>query len=253
MNLLAFDTCFQACSVAAGHVKDGNLPSEKACEPGAFAYEAREKGHAEKLMPLVQQVLDAAGIKPDQLDGLAVTHGPGSFTGTRTSVAAARGLALALDIPIFSTTSLRVMHFTARRKLSELGYVPKDMNLAVTVDARRSATYTLYCARSCDPKDEDVVLLSLPDAAMLGAGVSDAAGHPLCFVGTAAEDVCSLAQSNGRKSEALLPDLQPDARDLWAMTAQGWVAKADVVEPLYLRPADAKPQVGKLIARVLDA
>src|SRR5690606_21629765 len=121
MNVLAFDTCFGACSAAI--LWNGQL---------TWRYEEMATGQAERLIPMIGEVLDQSGASLRDLDTIAVTEGPWTFTGTRVGVAAARGLALATGLPIRATTSLHVM---AHRAISELGEAAAGSVLAVCVDA----------------------------------------------------------------------------------------------------------------------
>jgi tRNA threonylcarbamoyladenosine biosynthesis protein TsaB len=87
MNILAFDTCFDACSVCVAQTG-----ADRAVEFSG-ALERFETGHAERLIPMVEEVMSRAGLTFSHIDRLAVTVGPGTFTGTRIGVAAARALA----------------------------------------------------------------------------------------------------------------------------------------------------------------
>ena len=84
MNVLAFDTCFDACSVAAGRGLRSLAPSIVAL------YEPMSSGQAERLVPMIEEALAATGMTAGDLDRIAVTCGPGTFTGTRIAVSAAR-------------------------------------------------------------------------------------------------------------------------------------------------------------------
>ena len=111
MNILAFDTCLGAVSVAVRRRgAGGEWLMRHACE-------TRERGHAERLMPMVAETMAAAGLAFSDLDRIAVTVGPGSFTGVRVGVAAARGLALASGIAVVGATSLAVMAHRADERL----------------------------------------------------------------------------------------------------------------------------------------
>jgi tRNA threonylcarbamoyl adenosine modification protein YeaZ len=94
-TVLGFDTSAAHC--AAAIVSNGRILAERA-EPMA-------RGQAERLMPLLEEVLAEAGLGWADLDALGVGTGPGNFTGTRIAVAAARGLSLALAIPAEGVTS----------------------------------------------------------------------------------------------------------------------------------------------------
>src|SRR5690348_17280086 len=90
MRLLAIDTALAACSVAVFDTGGGIVASES---------QSMTRGHAEALMPMVARVMAKAAAKFDTIDRIAVTVGPGSFTGLRVGVSAARGLALAAGKP----------------------------------------------------------------------------------------------------------------------------------------------------------
>ena len=118
-RLLAFDTSGPACRLAV--TRGGDVL--------AMAEEAMAKGQAERLMPLVAELLARAGLGLNQLDALAVGIGPGNFTGIRLSVAAARGLALSLGIPAIGVSALEAAVEEAPRPA------------LACLDARRGAVY----------------------------------------------------------------------------------------------------------------
>ncbi len=98
MRVLAIDTALAACSAAVLDLDRGGIL--------AHASRLMERGHAEALMPMVAQVMSEAKLEFGELDRIAVTIGPGSFTGMRVGVAAARGIALAAAKPIVALTTL---------------------------------------------------------------------------------------------------------------------------------------------------
>ena len=99
MKLLALDCAGLACSVALW--RDGAIVAERTREMA--------RGHAEALMPMLGEVMAAADERLDALDRLAVTVGPGSFTGIRVGLAAARGLALAIGCPLIGVGTLAAL------------------------------------------------------------------------------------------------------------------------------------------------
>ena len=227
MNVLAFDTCFAACS-AAILCRDGSA------DHLSWRYEEMTTGHAERLMPMIDEVLRESGQSLDALDAIAVSEGPGTFTGTRVGVAAARGLALATGLPIRATTSLHVM---AHRALAELGSAATARILAVCVDARAGQVFVqMFETERGDVITEAAIMK--PDSAL--ATFPDT---PLLCVGSGGAAVAGEALRAGLSAEAKLPALQPDARVLARLAEKLPVRKPLV--PLYLRPPDAKPQVGK--------
>jgi tRNA threonylcarbamoyladenosine biosynthesis protein TsaB len=231
MNVLAFDTCFDACSVCVAQTR-----VERAVEFSS-ALERFETGHAERLIPMIDEVMSRAGVTFKDIDRLAVTVGPGTFTGTRIGVAAARGLALSTGIAVVGASSLAVMAEAALRELQP----PPGTDLAVAVDARRGQAYVqLFAASALEPKSP-AQLLSIEEAGRIGNG-------PLVVAGSAAEAVAAAAAASGRSVTARLPDLLPDAASLARMAFELPASQGPLM-PLYLRPPDAKPQDGKSIAR----
>ncbi|MGH7024255.1 MAG: tRNA (adenosine(37)-N6)-threonylcarbamoyltransferase complex dimerization subunit type 1 TsaB, partial [Caulobacteraceae bacterium] len=99
MSLLAIDTCLAACQAAV--ISDG-VALASLSEPMA-------RGHQERLGPMVREAMDQAGLRFSELDRIAVTVGPGSFTGLRVGLAFAKGLALALDIPCTGVGTLAAL------------------------------------------------------------------------------------------------------------------------------------------------
>jgi tRNA threonylcarbamoyladenosine biosynthesis protein TsaB len=98
MLILAIDTALDACSAA---VLDTSANKTLAIES-----QAMKRGHAEALMPLIARVMAASGAAFAALDRIAVTTGPGSFTGLRVGLSAARGIALAANKPVVGLTTL---------------------------------------------------------------------------------------------------------------------------------------------------
>ncbi len=98
MLVLAIDTALDACAAAVLDT-DANWLMMQESLP-------MTRGHAEALMPLLQRVMKASGVAFSALDRIAVTTGPGSFTGLRVGLSAARGIALAANKPVVGVTTL---------------------------------------------------------------------------------------------------------------------------------------------------
>ena len=200
------------------------------------AFELRTREHAEALVPMMSCVMDEAGLGYDALGAIAVTTGPGSFTGVRVGVATARGLALALDLPLIGVTSLEVM---AHMALEHLERAPGA--LGVVVDARRGEVYMALFDGEGDIISDPVALT--PEQAV-DALPQD--GHVVLAGGGGG--LVARAAPGKMVIETVLPDLQPDAAKLAAMA----LARPPVegpLRPLYLRPPDAKPQTAKALPR----
>lgn len=230
MNILAFDTSMGACSAAV-------LRSSGGAGRMLFArQEAMARGHAEALMPMVAEVMAEAGLRFAEIDLIAATTGPGSFTGVRIAITAARGLALVTHAKLFGTDSLTVM---AKEAVARGAAEPGPF--AVAVDARRGMLYFgLYDEAG---KKRDGPLLIGPDEAinLLPSGLRVAAGSGAIL----------LAEAGGRRGhplEAKLAELQPSAEAL-AEIAFASGKTVPTLRPLYLRPPDAKPQMPAMLRR----
>src|ERR1700677_2155212 len=98
MRVLAIDTALAACSAAVLDSEYGGIVSSESLP--------MVRGHAEALLPLVKRVMSAAKLRIADIDRIAVTTGPGSFTGLRVGIAAARGIALAAEKPAVGLSTL---------------------------------------------------------------------------------------------------------------------------------------------------
>jgi tRNA threonylcarbamoyladenosine biosynthesis protein TsaB len=220
MLLLALDTAGPACSVALAR------PADDVPEILAGAEERIGRGHAERLMPMIEAALAEAGFSFSDIGRIAVTVGPGSFTGVRVGVAAARGLALALDIPAVGIGSLEALAWPLVRS--------RRKGTAVAVlDARRGEVF----AFAQDMQTEAIVMSSaavrveaLPMrlAELRRPLVVTGAGTPL--IANSLSDI-EIAATNE----------SPDIADVAALGLRASATTPPV--PLYARGADAKPQI----------
>ncbi len=229
MPILAIDTSMAACSAAI------LLPGA----PKPFQrFEAMSRGHAEAIFPMIEAVMADAGIAFDALTKIAVTLGPGSFTGVRAGIAAARGLALAARVPVVGATSLEVMALGCVRLAGE-GALANGF--AVIHDAKRDEVYLQIFNERGEALSDPQVLAVADAAAALPAGLTPIAG-------SGAPIVAAHAERSGRVLRPLLADLLPAAADL-ALLARDRTPSDHPPAPLYLRAADAKPQSDKTVAR----
>ena len=213
--ILACDTTQGACSAAL--YQSGVL---------AARLTPMRKGHAEALIPMIEAVMDEAGIAMAAIDRLAVTHGPGTFTGTRVGLSAMRGLALALDKPLKAYSSLAAMALAAE-------VAAFDGPLLVAVDARRDVFY----AQGFDAQRH---ALGAPQALSAEAALALIGDSAFGLVGTGATAVHAEAEKRGRKAHILAAPDWPQADNLALLAARdaAWEAPA-LPSPLYLRPPDA--------------
>ncbi len=210
-----------ACSVALW--RDGGV--------GAGRFAAMERGQSEALMPMVMEVLGEAGATFPELDLIAVTTGPGAFTGIRIGLAAARGMALAADLPCLGVTTLDVVAEGVGRDR------PAGSAILVVLNAKRKDVYAQAFDAGLTPMG--------PPRAVPARGLADMArasgGNPVVVVGdAAAEAVAALAQSGVAAVPGDAPGIS-DAAVLAFIAAGRWrpgmVPPAPA--PLYLRPPDA--------------
>ncbi len=219
MRVLAIDTALGACSAALLDTEAGGILARES--------EPMLRGHAEALMPLIHAVFDRLGTPPTTIDRVVVTTGPGSFTGLRVGIAAARGIALAANKPAVGISTLLAY---AAPHLADDAASP----VIAVIDARHNHVYLQTFA----PGGRTVIA---PRLAPLDEAVRRAAENPARIVGNAAKIV-------GDRAVALraLPIVIDDR----AAPDIAWVASAGAAmtedqsppKPLYLRAPDAQPQ-----------
>lgn len=219
-RLLAIDTATGACSAA--------LLDEKSETVLASRYEDMPRGHAEALAPMVQVVMAESGLPMSAISRVAVTVGPGTFTGCRIGLAFARSLGAALDCPVLGVSTLQAI--AANIFLAERA--PSQGNMAAVMDARRGEVYLQTFASGGAPCSEAQVT-SVEDA------LTVLHGSQFELAGTGA-DILLAAAPAGRDSwtRAEVPDF-PDARFV-AKLATRLPDPDKMPEPLYLRAPDAK-------------
>jgi tRNA threonylcarbamoyl adenosine modification protein YeaZ len=226
MRVLAIDTALEACSVAVLDTERADLRAHESLP--------MQRGHAEALMPLVARVLDRAQLDFSSIDRIAVTTGPGSFTGLRVGIAAARGIALAAGKPAIGLTTLAA--FAAP-------FIAADDTLPVVVaiDARHDHIYLQVFG----PGGRTLVA---PRVAPLREALRVSSTGAPRVTGTAADKLAALWPAGERaptRVEQLgAPDINWVAR-LGAASSDTRTAP----KPLYLRPPDAHPQDSVQLAR----
>ena len=219
MRVLAIDTALAACSAAV-------LDAE---QPGVLASESLPmvRGHAEALVPLLAEVMRRADLAFAAVDRVVVTTGPGSFTGLRVGIAAARGIALAADKPAFGVSTLSAY---AAPHLAEDDTTP----VIAAIDARHDHVYLQVFGAA-----GRIVLA--PRLAALSEAVRAACEAPSRIVGSAAQVIADRLPSGAPTPLRIDPRDAPDIV---------WVARMGAVlpegqappKPQYLRAPDAQPQ-----------
>ena len=123
--ILHIDTTTKKCSVALA--QDGDLMIQKELLSEEFS-------HSEQLHPFIEEVLKESGLKSSSLSAIAISKGPGSYTGLRIGVAAAKGLCFALDLPLIALNTLEIM--VQPYEVSPYSFI------IPMLDARRMEVYT---------------------------------------------------------------------------------------------------------------
>ncbi len=222
MNILALDTATAACSVA--------LWGAGALRARRFA--AMTRGHAEALLPMIEETMAEAGLAYADLDAVAVTVGPGTFTGLRVGLAAARGLALAAGVPVLGVTTLETLAHGLAPEASA-GRV-----VVAALDARRGEVYVQQFDAARAPLGPPQVAAPAAAAAALPPGpailVGDGAGLVAAALGVARDDV-TVAEAPRLPDAAMAVELA--AR---RFAAAGAVPPERPPAPLYIRPPGAK-------------
>lgn len=229
MNILAFDTTFGACSVALATTVNGE-------EIFFNEFEERTRGHAESLVPMIERVLTRADLGYSDLNRIIVTNGPGTFTGMRVGIAAAKAIVLGQSVPVTTCSSLQLFAFGV---LNAPDFSPEP-HIGVMVDARRDQIYfALY--------DGDGQELLPPNIGTKDDIRSRFPDEPILLTGSAAAAIA--ADLNNTFVQENLNRQQPDALDL-VKCAHLLPQRNEAIAPLYLRQADAKPQTGKSLRRL---
>jgi tRNA threonylcarbamoyladenosine biosynthesis protein TsaB len=201
-RILAVDTCFGACSAAV--VEGGSVLAGR--------YVVMERGHAEALAPMVDAVMKSAGLAFSDLHKLAVTIGPGTFTGQRVGLAFMRALRVALGKPLVGITSLAAMAEQARRQAGT--------TLAAAVhDAKRGEVY--------------LEMIGHPVPAQLMT-IADAETLLRPFTGIALAGTAASHFQYARAFDIVAPDA------VWVGRLAGPIKATEAPRPLYLRAPDAK-------------
>jgi tRNA threonylcarbamoyl adenosine modification protein YeaZ/ribosomal-protein-alanine acetyltransferase len=194
MSMIAIDTCFNGCSVAL-FGDDGRTVL-------ARRFESMERGHAERLPVMVEEVFQEAGLKASTLTRVAVTRGPGTFTGLRIGLSYAKGLELALSIAVVGVDSLWAM-----------AAAHQGQALRLAVAHRAGGTGLFYAAVYGGQTLATLEAPQLVDADTVAAWSINALA-----INNQAPDAALF----GASALSLDPDVHP-------------------AQPLYLREADAKP------------
>lgn len=221
--ILALDTAMGGCAVG--------VYDPQAQKTLSSVQEPMTTGQAERLVPMIEQVLESAGAAYQDLASVAVTRGPGAFTGLRIGLATARGLSLALEIPVIGVETFEALMKT--HKPNGAGQGP----LAILIETKRADYYARFYDAAGNPVTEGACL-SLKEILKLFEGI----GTPE-LVGDAARRFLTEAKEYGKTqdwsfTEILMCAPEAVARCALQKISENPQERAIDAQPLYLRAPD---------------
>ncbi|MED5491451.1 tRNA (adenosine(37)-N6)-threonylcarbamoyltransferase complex dimerization subunit type 1 TsaB [Halopseudomonas pachastrellae] len=219
-TLLALDTATECCSAALLH--DGSVTARSEVIP---------RQHAQRLLPMIEELLGERQLRLQDVDALVFGRGPGAFTGVRIATGMVQGLAFAADKPVVAVSNLAAL---AQRAWREHG----AETVAAAIDARMDEVYWgLYGLQDGVMQLLDDERVCAPEAVSLPAGVGSVAG-----AGTGWQYAERLAVTATQS----WPQMLPDASDLITLALPRWqageVVDAADAQPVYLRDKVATPK-----------
>jgi tRNA threonylcarbamoyladenosine biosynthesis protein TsaB len=209
--ILCIETSTRNCSVAIAI--DGEVVALEEKSTDAYV-------HAEELHPFIRRVLHAAFLKPDQLDAVMVSSGPGSYTGLRIGVAAAKGMAYALSIPLLTLDTLSCMAKHVCEKHPDFdAYWPM-------IDAKRMEVYTLKYTRE---------QISPVEAVELSDDYFSGQNKKILVFGDGAEKCQQWASSHIHINSTIVPSAVFLARPAEQLFLEKIFSDVAYFEPFYLK------------------
>lgn len=229
-TILCIETSGRTCSVALS--TDGTMVFEKSDSCG--------QAHSRLLHPFIQDALDQAKSLGLRLNAVAVSAGPGSYTGLRIGVSAAKGLCYALDIPLLTISTLELLAFTALPRIADTNAL-----LCPMIDARRMEVYTAMY-------DKQLQIHSPLAAVVIDEHSFEdtLASSFVCFFGSGAEKCKRVFTSS---HAMFLDDIDTEARNMCVPAQKRWEEKQNVdiayFEPHYLKDFVASRPRNKVLGQ----
>ncbi len=210
--ILNIDTAVNAASVCLA--KDGNILS--------IAKNENQKDHSSWLHIAIKEVFEKNDLQLNSLDAIAVTEGPGSYTGLRIGMATAKGICYALQKPLITLNTLLVMANAAKNENADL--------LCPMIDARRMEVFTALYSKTLEPIKQPVAMTvdekSFDEELVL---------NTICFFGNGSDKFQQIKNN----SRAIFKDLNVDASSMIELAEgrfqQRKFADLAYAEPLYLK------------------
>lgn len=214
--ILCLETATSTCSVALN--EEGKTLALRECKG--------QNAHSEKITIFIKEILEEIGIKYDQLDAVAVSKGPGSYTGLRIGVSTAKGVCYASDRPLLAIDTLHAMAYGMRERLGEETQ-PTDLFIPM-IDARRMEVY-------CSVVDAAMNIVSGTEALVVDENsfADLQANHRLWLFGDGASKLAPLFKD--KPQIHIVDDLLPSAAYM-AILADKALKARDFVDVAYFEP-----------------
>lgn len=226
--ILSLETSSSVCSVAL-HQDQALL---------SYAELQMEKSHSSHITVMVQQVLEYAGVRLEQLDAVAVSGGPGSYTGLRIGSGTAKGLCFSLDKPLLSVSTLASM----AQQVISVTPAPDRYLFCPMLDARRSEVYT--CLLTHNLEEQRPVEPMILEASSFAAELEK---QPIIFFGSGAAKAQELLASH--PNAFYLKNVKPTAKAIgilaWPKLQAAEFEDVAYYEPFYLKEVYITKPSGK--------
>lgn len=236
VRVLAIDACSRVCSVALWQARAGS--------PGHLVARAEDapRQHIKRLLPMMDAVLEEAGVSLDEVDALAYGNGPGSFTGLRIAAGFAQGLAFGANKPLLGVSTLQAL------ALQAVGQEHPQGQVCAALDARMGEIYTASFDIDIHGLDTDYGALPqvtpldterviAPEALALPEGRFSAIGAGFGLVESMSAELVA-------QMDSITDSAEPNAREIALLAATQWLQgearPAAEVQPVYLRDNVAK-------------
>lgn len=226
-RILAIDTSTDACSVAIWNQGD-ILTLSEICS----------RDHTQRILPMVQQILESSDVALNQLDALAFGRGPGNFTGVRISIGITQGLALGADLPVIGVSTLQAMAQGEWR-------LSRSARVLTAIDARMAECYWGGFERLHDGNWKESEYETLLSPAHIMQRMSSLNGQWSC-IGNGWQiypDLLATPTVNTHIGQVLFPqaeDILPLALRAWQ---QGLAVSVEKANPIYLRNKIARKKL----------
>jgi tRNA threonylcarbamoyladenosine biosynthesis protein TsaB len=202
----------------------------------AYRHVLQPRGHAETIMPMISDICLEAEIAVSELDRIGVTIGPGTFTGQRIGLAAARAMVLGTKVGVVGITTLQAVAAGVEQAQSA-------QLIASVIDARRGEVYAQVFDRQLRPVLPPQIVT--PQRAARALEICAQGTGDLVLVGTGVDLVADIMEPRDFSVTKSQASAQPDARHVAALAAVADTPDGILPSPLYLRPPDAKLPGGK--------